>query len=81
MKVFAAPIKGTAPNAAVAWSVEVDVNAASSSSRRTACSARRSNWSTATDSKGKVIPGERQRVNLKLKPDTLARAKAAASVW
>ena len=31
---------------------------------------------SATDSKGKHFPGERQRVDLKLKPDTLARARS-----
>ena len=31
---------------------------------------------TATDSKGKVFPGDRQKVNLTMKPDTYARVKS-----
>src|SRR5688572_22347490 len=75
IKVFAAPYKGTAPDAAVAVAAEVDVNNFEFVEKDGTFSETLEVVSTATDSKGKVFPGERQLVNLNLKPDTLARAK------
>ena len=76
MKVFAAPYKGTAPDAAVAYVAEVDVNNFEFVEKDGTFSETLELVNSATDSKGKVFPGERQLVNLNLKPDTLARAKS-----
>jgi VWFA-related protein len=76
IKVFAAPYKGTAPNAAVAVVAEVDVNNFEFVEKDGTFSETLELVNSATDSKGKVFPGERQLVNLNLKPDTLARAKS-----
>lgn len=76
LKVFAAPYKGTAPNAAVAYVAEVDVNNFEFLEKDGTFSETLELINSATDSKGKVFPGERQLVNLNLKPDTLARAKS-----
>jgi VWFA-related protein len=74
--VFAAPYKGTAPDAAVAYVAEVDVNNFEFVEKDGTFSETLELINSATDSKGKVFPGERQLVNLNLKPDTLARAKS-----
>jgi VWFA-related protein len=76
IKVFAAPYKGTAPNAAVAYVAEVDINNFEFVEKDGLFTETLEMVTTATDSKGKVFPGERQFVNLNLKPDTLARAKS-----
>lgn len=76
IKVFAAPYKGTAPDAAVAYVAEVDVNNFEFVEKDGVFSEVLEMLNTATDAKGKVFPGERQLVNLNLKPDTLARAKS-----
>ena len=77
MKVFAAAYKGVAPNAAVAMAVEIDANALNFVEKGGLFLEQLDMAHTATDSKGKVIPGERQSVNLSLKPDTYERAKAS----
>jgi VWFA-related protein len=76
LKAFAAPFKGAAPNAAVAYVAEVDVNNFDFVEKDGIFSESIELVNTATDSKGKVFPGERQLVNLNLKPETLARAKS-----
>ncbi|HEY9467492.1 MAG TPA: VWA domain-containing protein [Vicinamibacterales bacterium] len=76
IKVFAAPYKGTAPDAAVAYVAEVDVNNFEFVEKDGTFSETLEMLNSATDSKGKLFPGERQLVNLNLKPDTLARAKS-----
>jgi VWFA-related protein len=76
IKVFAAPYKGTAPDAAVAFVAEVDVNTFEFIEKDGVFSETLELVSSATDAKGKLFPGERQMVNLNLKPDTLARARA-----
>jgi hypothetical protein len=76
IKVFAAPYKGTAPDAAVAYVAEVDINNFEFIEKDGTFSETLELVSSATDSKGKLFPGERQLVNLNLKPDTLARAKS-----
>jgi hypothetical protein len=77
MKVFAAAYKGVAPNAAVALSVEIDANALTFVEKDGVFLERLDIANTATDSKGKVFPGERHGVNLSLKPDTFERVKAS----
>jgi VWFA-related protein len=76
IKVFAAPYKGTAPDAAIAYVAEVDVNNFEFLEKDGLFTETLEMVNSATDSKGKVYPGERQFVNLNLKPDTLARAKS-----
>ncbi len=76
LKVFAAPYKGAAPNAAIAYVVEVDVNNFEFVEKDGSFSETLEVVNTATDAKGKAFPGERQLVNLNLRPDTLARAKS-----
>jgi VWFA-related protein len=76
IKVFAAPFKGAAPNAAVAYVAEVDVNGFDFVEKDGASTEVLELLNSATDAKGKHFPGERQRIDLKLKPDTLARAKS-----
>jgi VWFA-related protein len=76
IKVFAAPYKGTAPDAAVALVAEVDVNNFEFVEKDGTFSETLELVNSATDAKGKTFPGERQLVNLNLKPDTLARAKS-----
>jgi hypothetical protein len=76
MKMFAAAYKGVAPNAAVAVAVEIDANALDFVEKDGLFLEQLNMAHTATDSKGKVIPGERQSVNLSLKPDTYERVKA-----
>jgi VWFA-related protein len=76
IRAFAAPFKGAAPNAAVAYVAEVDVNGFDFVEKDGTFSESIELVNTATDVKGKVFPGERQLVNLNLKPDTLARAKS-----
>jgi len=75
LKVFAAPYKGTPPEAAVAYVAEVDVNALEFIEKDGTFTETLEFVNTATDSKGKVFPGDRQLINLSLRPDTLARAK------
>ncbi|HLG55830.1 MAG TPA: VWA domain-containing protein [Vicinamibacterales bacterium] len=75
IKAFAAPFKGAAPNAAVAFVAEVDVNQFEFIEKDGIFSEQLEIVNTATDSKGKVFPGDRQVVSLTMKPDTVARAK------
>jgi VWFA-related protein len=76
MKVFAAAYKGAAPNAAVAYVAEVDVTNFEFIEKDGTFSEQLEIINTATDAKGKLFPGERQTINLNLKPDTLARARS-----
>jgi VWFA-related protein len=76
IKAFAAAFKGAAPNAALAYVAEVDVSQFDFVEKDGAFSEALELVNTATDSKGKVFPGERQLINLNLKPDTLARARS-----
>ncbi|HKE88632.1 MAG TPA: VWA domain-containing protein [Vicinamibacterales bacterium] len=76
MKVFAAAYKGQAPNASVAFAVELDVNGLDFIEKDGIYNETIEIGHTATDSKGKSFPGDRQTATLTLKPDTLARAKS-----
>jgi VWFA-related protein len=76
MKVFAAPYKGQAPNAAVAFSVEVDVNSFDFIEKDGVFNEELELLNTATDSKGKTFSGDKNSVKLTMKPDTFARVKS-----
>jgi VWFA-related protein len=77
LKVFAGAYKGEAPNAAVAVVLELDaskldfVQGAGGTFNESL-----EITNAATNSTGKVFPGERHSANLTLKPDTYERAKA-----
>ena len=76
MKVFAAPYKGQAPNAAIAYTVEVDVNNFDFVEKDGIFNEELEVLNTATDSKGKTFPGEKSSVKLTMKPDTYERVKS-----
>jgi len=76
MKVFAAPFKGAAPNAAVAMAVEIDASKFDYTEKDGTWLEKVEVVSTATDANGKVYPGERQTVNLMMKPQTYERVKS-----
>ena len=76
MKVFAAAYKGQAPNAAIAYSVEVDVNNFDFIEKDSVFNEELEVLYTSTDSKGKTFPGEKNSVKLTMKPDTYARVKS-----
>ncbi|HEY7191623.1 MAG TPA: VWA domain-containing protein [Vicinamibacterales bacterium] len=76
MKVFAAAYKGQAPNAAIAYSVEVDVNNFDFIEKDSVFNEELEVLYTSTDSKGKTFPGEKSSVKLTMKPDTYARVKS-----
>lgn len=75
MKVFAAPFKGTAPNAAVALALEIDVRNLDFVEGNGTFNEQIEVAYTAVNNQGKVFPGERQTATLTLKPDTYDRAK------
>ena len=76
MSVFAAPFKGAAPNAAVAVALELQAGEFAYTEKDGVFANTLEIGFSAVDSKGKMFPGERNTVNLALKPDTLARVKA-----
>ncbi len=76
MKVFAAPFKGTAPNAAVALALEIDVRNLDFVEGNGTFNEQIEIAYTSVNNQGKVFPGERQTATLTLKPDTYERAKA-----
>jgi VWFA-related protein len=76
MKVFAAPFKGTAPDAAVALTIELDLTKLDLVEKGGTFTGRLDLLYTATSATGKVHPGERHTLNLALKPDTYERVKA-----
>jgi VWFA-related protein len=76
MKAFAAPFKGTAPNAAVAIAVEIEAGAFTYVEKNGTFTNDLELALAATDVKGKTFPGDRNMINLAFKPDTLARVKA-----
>jgi hypothetical protein len=75
MRLFAAPYKGAAPNAAIAVAVEVDITGL----RFTQANGTHNNAltlvTTATDMDGKLRVNERASVDLTLMPATFARAQ------
>ena len=76
IKVFAAPYKGTAPNAAVALVFEVDIRNLDFVQNGGTFNEQLDVAFTAVNIQGKVFPGERQSATLALKPDTYERARA-----
>ena len=76
MRAFAAPFKGNAPNAAVAIAVEIDAGAFKYVEKNGVFTNDLEVAVTASDTKGKTFPGDRNTINLAFKPDTLARVKA-----
>ena len=76
IRVFAAPFKGPAPNAAVAIAIEMDASKFDFVEKAGTWNERLEVISTATDTNGKIFPGERQTLNLALKPATYEKVKA-----
>jgi VWFA-related protein len=73
--VFAAPFKGTAPNAAVALAIEMDINQFRLTEGNGTINGRAEVTFATTDRDGKPRGGGRHAVDITLKPDTLARTK------
>jgi hypothetical protein len=76
IRVFAAPYKGAAPNAAVALVFEIDVSNFDFVQGNGTFNEQVEVAFTSVNIQGKVFPGERQTATLTLKPDTYERAKA-----
>ena len=75
VKVFAGAYKGEAPNAAVAVVLELDASKLDFVEANGTFNESIEIANAATNSTGKVFPGERHNANLTLKPDTYERAK------
>jgi VWFA-related protein len=75
LKVFAGAFKGEAPNAAVALVVELDASKFDFVENNGTFNESIELANAATNTTGKVFPGERHSANLALKPDTYQRAK------
>jgi hypothetical protein len=73
--VFAAAYKGTAPNAAVAFAAEIGVGGFTFTQKDGTYNEQLNLMLVATDTSGKVFPGDRHRVTLALKPETYARVQ------
>jgi VWFA-related protein len=76
MTVFAAPFKGTAPNATVSLALELEAGVFQYAEKDGAFTNTLETGVTAVDAKGKVFTGARQTITLAFKPDTLSRVKA-----
>jgi VWFA-related protein len=75
LSVFAAPFKGTAPNAAVAIAVELRIDGFQFTEANGINNGRAEVAFTSTDQAGKAHGSGRHAIDLTLKPDTLARAR------
>jgi hypothetical protein len=75
LTLFAAPYKGTAPNASVALALEMRVNDFRFTERNGVFSDRVEVVFTAVDSKGTIRPGDRHVLSLDLRPETLAATR------
>jgi VWFA-related protein len=75
VKVFAGAYKGEAPNAAVAVVLELDASKLDFVEGNGTFNESIEIANAATNSTGKLFPGERHNANLTLKPDTYERAK------
>jgi hypothetical protein len=73
--VFAGAYKGEAPNAAVAVVIELDATKLDFVEANGTFNESLEIANAATNSTGKVFPGERNTANLALKPDTYKRAR------
>lgn len=76
MAVVAVPFKGTAPNATVALAVELQAGLFDYTEKNGVFSNKLEIGFTAVDAQGKMRPGDRNTIDLTLKPETLARVKA-----
>ncbi len=76
MSVFAAPFKGAAPHATVAVAVELAAGEFKYAEKDGTFVNDLEIGFTALDMKGKMFSGDRNTVNLTLKPDTFTRVKA-----
>jgi VWFA-related protein len=75
MAVFAAPFKAEKPKASVAVTLELRAGEFTFAEKDGTFANNLEIGVTALDTKGKMFPGERNTVNLALKPETLARVK------
>jgi len=75
IKVFAAPYKGTAPDAAVALAFEIDVRNLDFVEKDGTFTEQVDVAYSAVNNNGKVFPGERHTITLAMKPDTYERVK------
>jgi VWFA-related protein len=75
MRLFAAPYKGDADNAAVAVSLEIDASGIALEEKDGTYTGQLEVAYVATSAAGKVFPGDRHYVTLSLKPDTYARVQ------
>lgn len=76
MSVFAAPYKGTAPNAVVAIAIEMGASGFTFVEQGGTFNDRLDVAITATDLDGKLYGSTRHGIAMAMKPDTAARAKA-----
>jgi VWFA-related protein len=74
LKVFAAPFKGTAPNASLAIAIEVDASRLTFVEKAGLFTEGLEVAISALDAEGKSFPGDRHTAALSFKPDTHARA-------
>jgi VWFA-related protein len=74
LKVFAAPFKGTAPNASLAIAIEVDASRLAFVEKGGLFTEGLEVAISAIDADGKSFPGERHTAALNFKPDTHTRA-------
>jgi VWFA-related protein len=75
MRVFAAPIKGAAPNAVVALAIEFDINGLRFEETNGTFNNRLEVAVTAVDALGKQHGGTNHSVNIAMRPETLERAR------
>ncbi len=75
MSVFAAPFKGTAPNATIAIAVELAAGEFKYAEKNGLLANDLELAFVAVDTKGKLHSGDRNTINLGLKPETFARVK------
>jgi VWFA-related protein len=73
MRVFAAAFKGTAPNAAIAFAIDIDGSRLDFVNRNGLWAEKLEILNTALDSSGKSFLGDHQKLDLTLKPDTYQR--------
>jgi hypothetical protein len=76
MSVFAAPFKGAAPNATIAIAVELAAGDFKYVEKNGALANDLELAFVAVDTKGKLHSGDRNTINLTLKPETFARVKS-----
>ena len=73
IRVFAAPFKGTAPNAEVALVIELDGTSLNFTEKDGAFAEKVEVAYSAVSVSGRRVPGDRHTLSLNLKPDTLKR--------